>query len=69
MVFRVASIFYGEDKQLGDRLVDADEIHNAYQDNFDFVLKHDEFAEKLNWYGGHIRYSFWNSQDDMQIDL
>ena len=65
----VASIFYGEDNVLGDTLLDADAVHNTYQDNFDFVLKHDEFEEKLNRYGGHIRYSFWKSKDDIQIDL
>ncbi len=64
-----ASIFYGEDKMLGDTLLDAKAIHNAYQNNFDFVLKHDEFAEKLKKYGGHVRYSFWNSQDDIRIDI
>ena len=50
-------------------MLNADAVHNAYQDNFDFVLKYDEFTEKLNRYGGHIRYSFWNSKDDIQIDL
>ena len=64
-----ASIFYGEGKLLGDTLLGAEAIHHAYQDNFDFVLEHKEFREKLKKYGGYARYSFWNSEADIRIEI
>lgn len=64
-----ATICYGDKQWLGSRLVNEESIYAPYQKNFEFVLKHQEFSDKIKECGGVISYLFWDSNKDVQISI
>ncbi len=64
-----ATICYGENNWLGSCLLDKKAVNAHYQENFEFVLKHPEFEEKIKKHGGIVCYKFWDSNNDVEIAL
>lgn len=65
-----ASIYYGnESKWLGSTLLNFEAINEPIKKNFDFVLKHKEFKERLHGNGGLVKYVFWNSDNSKSISI
>ena len=64
-----ATICYGENNWLGSCLLDKKAVNAPYQKNFEFVLKHPEFEEKIEKHGGIVCYRFWDGNNDVAIKL
>lgn len=64
-----ATIQYNPEKWLGSTFISREMTGKEYNDNFDFVLKHKEFKEKIETYGGIVRYSFWDNNLDIMINI
>jgi len=65
-----ASMYYGsESKWLGSTFLDLGAINEPIKKNFDFVLRHKEFKERLYGSGGIVRYVFWNSDNNKKITI
>ena len=62
---------YGDDKKwLGETSITKEQCENLDIKNvFSFVLKHKEFAEKINRYGGEVCCSFWNAIDNYSVKI
>lgn len=65
-----AGLICGENKEwLGSSFETAQSIHRSIWDVFYFVLKYDQFSNKLKSEGGEAKYVFWNSQYNHTVKI
>ena len=65
-----ASMYYGnESKWIGSTFLNFEAVNEPIKKNFDFVLKHKEFKERLYGNGGLVKYVFWNSDNNKKITI
>lgn len=62
---------YGDNKKwLGETSITKEQSENLdIKSVFSFVLKHKEFVEKINRYGGEVCCSFWNPVDNYSVKI